>query len=409
MSGLWPTGGLWRHPDFLRLWGAQIGSAFGSRITRTVLPMVAIGTLGASEAEVGILGALGVAPAILVGSWLGGTVERSHKRPILIGADLFRAVAVFSIPVAAWFGVLGMAQVYLVTIAIGAATTLFQITDNTLLPALIGRDHLLEGNSRLEATEGVAEAVGPGLGGLLAQILTAPLAMAVDGVSYLWSAALLSRIRVVEQPVVEDEPTVLSDLWIGLRASFTDPLVRPLLSTEALTCFFGGFWLALYMFVGLAVLDLSNLEAGMIVSAGGIGAFAGPWVAVRFGDRFGTGPAMVGCLAFGLAANLLIPLSLTAGWATIPILVVHQLLGDALLGAYGVHAMTLRQRVVPETVLGRVNATFHMTAGLMLTVGSLVAGLLGSTIGAPATLWIAAGGALLAVPVLAASSVSRLR
>lgn len=149
----WPAGGLWRHPDFLRLWAAQAASAFGSRITRTALPILAILTVGATPSEVAVLSALGVAPGVLVGLWAGGRVDRTARRPLLVGADLARALLILTIPAAAWLGALSMPQLYAVAAGVGAATTLFQIADNSFLPALVGRDLLVEGNARLEATD----------------------------------------------------------------------------------------------------------------------------------------------------------------------------------------------------------------------------------------------------------------
>src|SRR5215218_6104112 len=162
----WPSGGLWRHPDFLRLWAAQAGSAVGSRITRTALPIIAILTVRATPTEVAVLSALGVAPGVVVGLFIGGRVDRAAKRPLLVGADVMRALLILTIPAAAWLGALSMPQLYAVAALVGAATTLFQIADASFLPAVVGPDRLVEGNARLQATESVAEAVGPGLAGV---------------------------------------------------------------------------------------------------------------------------------------------------------------------------------------------------------------------------------------------------
>jgi MFS family permease len=404
--------GLWRHPDFLRLWGAQIASAFGSRITRTALPIVAILTLRATPVEVAILSALGVAPGVFVGLFAGGRVDRSAKRPLLIGADLVRAGLILTIPAAAWLGALSMPQLYVVAAAVGAATSLFQIADNTYLPALVGPELLLEGNAKLEATEAVAEAAGPGVAGLLVQALTAPVAVLVDGVSYLWSALLLYRIRAREAPVVVDpasKPTVWGDVATGFRAALAHPVVGPTLAAEGVMTFFGGFFLALYMIMALETLRLSPAAVGLIIGVGGVGAFAGALIAAPLGRRLGTGPAIAVSLAIGQSANLLIALAVGAGTLAVPLLVIHQLIGDAFLGAYLVHALSLRQRVLPPAVLGRANAAFHAVTGLMLPAGALVAGPLAGAIGMAPTLWIGACGGLLAVPILLAAPVLRTR
>jgi MFS family permease len=405
------AGGLWRHPDFLRLWAAQAASAFGSRITRTALPIIAILSLGAAPTEVAVLSALSVLPGVFVGLFVGGHIDRTVKRPLLVGSDLVRALLIASIPVTAWLGVLSMPQLYVVAAAVGAATTLFQIADNSYLPALVGPEHLVEGNAKLEATDSIAEAAGPGLAGVLIQVLTAPVTVVIDALSYVWSAFMLSRIQAREEPAAaaETEATVLGDILTGFRASLSHALIGPVLIAESVMYFFGGFFFALYMLFALETLGLSPAAVGLIISVGGVGAFAGALIAKPLEQRAGTGPALVIALGVGQVANLFIPLALGAGRLAIPFLVLQQLLGDAFLGAYGVHSISLRQRVLPQAVLGRANATFHVMTGLMLPAGALLAGPLAGALGMAATLWIGAGGGLLAALVLLKPSVLQLR
>ncbi|HEX8274443.1 MAG TPA: MFS transporter [Longimicrobiaceae bacterium] len=405
----WPAGGLWRHPDFLRLWAAQAASAFGSRITRTALPIVAILTLRASPTEVAVLSALGVAPGVVVGLWAGGRVDRAARRPLLVGADLVRAALILTIPAAAWLGALSMPQLYAVAAAVGAATTLFQIADSSFLPSLVGRDRLVEGNARLEATDSVAEAAGPGIAGVLVELLTAPVALVVDALTYLWSALLLGGIRAREAPPAPagPPPGVLDDVRAGFRACLDHPLVGRLLLAEAVTYLFGGFFLALYMVLALETLRLSPAAAGLVIGVGGVGAFAGALLAAPLGRALGTRRALVASLAAGQAAVLLVPLAAQAGPLAVPLLVAQQLAGDAFLGAFAVHAVSLRQRELPDAVLGRASAAFHVTTGALLPAGALLAGPLADALGVPAVLWIGAAGGLLAPLLLATGRPAR--
>ena len=406
----WPTGGLWRHPDFLRLWGAQAASAFGSRITRTALPILAIVTLRATPGELAVLSALGVAPSVVVGLLVGGRVDRSAKRPLLIGADLVRAVLVATIPLAAWLGMLSMPQLYGVAAAVGAASALFAIADNSFLPVLVAPEQLVEGNARLEATESVAEAAGPGLAGIMVQALTAPVAIAIDALSYVWSAALLSRIRTRESPAApSDGGSVLRDVRAGFRACLAHPVLGPTLIAEAIVYLFGGFFLALYMLLTLRTLGLSPGVVGLVIGVGGVGAFAGALLAPALGRRLGTGTAMVLALAVGQGAVLLIPLAVHAPALAVPLLTLQQLVGDAFLAGYAVHAVSLRQRVLPAELLGRASAAVHATTGGALALGALVAGPVATALGASAAAWIGACGGLLAVALLLASPVRRVR
>lgn len=267
----WPTGGLWRHREFLRLWAAQSVSAIGSRITRTAIPVIAVLAVDGSAVELGLLAACSVAPGALVALALGGWVDRSPKRRILIGADLVRAALVMTIPIAAWLGVLTIAQLYVTAAAMGCASALFRITDDAYLPSLIGKLHLVEGNSKLEATEAVAEITGPGLAGVLIEVITAPVAMVVDAATYLWSALLLGRIRSTETPAASTgDDTLASDLRTGFRACWHEPRVRPLLLATAVSTLAGGFFFALYMLYTLDVLGLSAGAVGLIISVGGV-------------------------------------------------------------------------------------------------------------------------------------------
>ena len=312
---VWPSGGLWREADFLKLWSAQAISAVGSRIARTALPILAVMTIGASVEEVAVLSALALAPGVIVGLAMGGRVDRRAKRPLLIGADLVRAALLLTVPLAAWLGRLSMGQLYTVAALTGAATTLFQIADRAFLPALIGRERLVEGNAKLEATEAVAEISGPGLGGLLVQAITAPLAIAFDAISFLASAVLLGAIRRPEAPAVAetdgDRPTLIKDLRVGLRACMLDPLVRPGFLVDAVSAFVNGIFAALYTVFALKTLGLSPATLGLIISVGGIGALFGALLAGRLSKRLGLGSAMIVCMT---GCRLAAPLDPDGPW-----------------------------------------------------------------------------------------------
>lgn len=412
MHRWWPRGGLWRHADFLRLWGAQAGSAFGSRITRTALPIIAILTVRATATEVAVLSALTVAPGVLVGLLAGGYVDRARRLPLLIGADLARALVILTIPVAAWAGWLSMPQLYVVAALVAAATTLFQIADTSFLPTLVGRELLVEGNARLGATDSVAETAGPGMAGVLIQLLTGPVAVIVDALSYLWSALLLGRIRTREVPGagIAHDGAMLDDARAGFRACLAHPMVRALLLVDAVTMFFGGFFFALYMLMALELLRLSPAAIGLVISAGGVGAFAGAVLAGPLSRVRRPGVAMVALLAVGQSAVLLVPLSAQLGGVlAVGCLLAQQVFGDSFSGAYRILALSLRQRVLPDAMLGRANATFHVVTGLTLPLGTLIAGPLGAAIGVVPALWIGTVGGLLAIPVLLASPIRRLQ
>ncbi|XXT14518.1 MFS transporter [Sorangium sp. So ce429] len=411
-----PREGLSRNPDFLRLWAAQAVSALGSRVSRTALPVIAILSLGADAAALSVLSALSTAPGVLVGLFAGGLVDRSRKRPLLIGADLVRAALILSVPIAAWAGGLGTLQLYGVAALVGMATSLFQIADNAYLPALVGQDHLVEANARLEGTEAAAEIAGPGAAGILIQLLTAPVTMVADALSYLWSAALLGRIRSVEAPALPDAgagvegPSLLEDLRVGLRHGFGHPVVGATFLALGVQAFFsGGVFLTLYMLYLLEHLRLSPAAAGLIISAGGVGALGGSVIAGWLGRRVGAGPAMILSLAAAQGGVVLIPLAAHLGQLAVPALVVHQLVGDGFMVAFMIHAVSARQSMLPLNVLGRVNATLHVLTGALLPAGALAAGWLAGRIGVEAAVWVGVLGGLAAPLLLLRPAIWRLR
>ncbi len=406
----WPRGGLWRQRDFLQLWAAQIVSAIGSRVTRTALPIIAILSLDGTPNQIAILSAFSMAPGIVVGLLAGGAIDRSAKRPILIASDLARAALVMTIPIAAWLGVLSMLQLYVMAALIGAASALFQITDNAYLPVLLGKKHLVEGNAKLEATESVAEVTGPGLAGILVQVLGGPLAMVVDALTYLWSAGFLAAIRQSEEiPAAEEgSPSIVRDIATGFGAAFAHPLLRPLFIARSISTLGFGFFLTLYMIFTLETLALDPATVGGLISVGGVGALIGAVIAARLSPRLRLGRAMIAFLVLAQASYLLIPAASGPMWLILALLIAHQLIGDGLEVAFSIHAVSLRQTVLPIALLGRVNATLQALTGACFVVGMLVAGPLATSIGVRNAVWIGAGIGMIAPIVLALSPIRRL-
>ena len=395
------TRSLWRHADFLRLWSAQAVSAFGSRITREGLPLAAVLTLDATPVQLGILAALGYGPGLVIGLFAGGWADRHRRRPLLIGSDLARMVLLLSIPLAAWSGLLAMGQLYVVAALVGAASVVFDIADHGYLPGLIDRDQLLEGNSKLAVTDSVAEVGGPALAGLLFQLLTAPIALVVNAATYAVSAVLLLAIRRPEPPV-EIKPGQrhpLSDLLFGLRAIGDQPLVRPLLGAALLQGLFGAFFAALYMLFAIQTLKIAPALLGLIIAMGGVGALAGALLARLATRRLGPGRAIVIMGGTGALSLMLVPLAPAGPVSGPAFLIAAQLIGDAFMVAAIIPAVTLRQSLFPQSMLGRTSAVFHVAAGATMVVGALVGGALGQVLGVREALWIGAAG-VLAGPLL---------
>ena len=407
----WPSGPLWRHGDFLKLWGAQSVSDFGARITREGLPLAAVLTIRATPVQLGLLAALTLGPSLIVGLTAGGLVDRSRRRSILIATDLLRAAVLASVPLAAFLHWLSMGQLYVAAFVVGAASVLFDIADHAYLPGLIDRGLLVDANAKLAVTESVAEMGGPALAGILVQTLTAPIAIAVNAATYLVSAVFLAGIRAPEPklPPPAAKSSLRLDLAVGFAAVMNQPLVRPLFIASLIQSAFGAFFQTLYVVFAIRVLGFSPGLLGVIIAMGGVGALGGALLFPALSRRMGFGPAIIAAALISAASALLIPAAGGSKLVAIAMMVASQLLGDSFGVAMLIGVKSLQQSVFPPYLLGRVGATMRAAAGAAAIMGAIAGGLLAGPLGIRATLFVGASGILAAMLWLVASPLGRLR
>jgi predicted MFS family arabinose efflux permease len=402
---------LWRQSDFLRLWSAQTVSDFGARITREGLPMMAVIGLAATPSQLGLLAALASGAALIVGLSAGDFVDHTARRPILIGMDLLRGLVLMVLPIAAWLGLLSMLQVYVAAALVAAASVLFAIADHAYLPGLVGKAQITDANAKISLTESLAEMGGPAVAGLLFQWLTAPIAVAVNTVTYLVSAVFLWRIRTPEPAPAQrrDGSGWVNGVITGARTACAEPRVRILLVMAGFGGLFGGFFSALYIAFVLRGLGLNPALLGLGIATGGVGALAGSMLAQPIARRLGVGPAI--CLS-GAVSALGVLILLLAPPEPVPAmtaLMVSQFLGDAFGVVPLILATSLRQSLLPNAVLGRVGATFSAVGGGAAVAGALIGGALGQTLGMRETLFLAIGGLLIGPTIGALSPLRRVR
>ena len=294
---LWPSGGLWRHRDFLNLWTAETVSQLGSQISQIGLPLVAIIVLEASAFEVALLGVIEFAPFILISLPAGVWVDRLRRKPILVTADLGRALLLASIPVAYWLDALTIWQLYVVGFVVGVLTVFFDVSYQAYLPSLVSRQQLIDGNSKLEISRSGAQLAGPGLGGALVQVLTAPVAVLVDAISFLASAIFLVRIRKQEQAPTRAErqagPGMKTELKEGLAWVLGNRYLRWIAASTATFNFFSNMLFAVFLVFAVRVLELRPGVIGLIFAVGSIGYLVGALLANRVSRRFGVGPTII--------------------------------------------------------------------------------------------------------------------
>ncbi len=378
-----PSGALWAHAGFMRLWAAQTVSSFGARIAREGFAMTAILTIHAAPLQLGVLTALARGPGLVVGLIAGGFVDRSSRRRVMIGSDIARTAFILTIPLAAWLHMLTMVQLCVAAALVGGASVLFEIADHAFLPSLIDREHLLDGNAKLSTTDAVAEIGGPALAGTLFQIFTAPFAMLGTSITYLVSAAFLFAVPARELPPEKPlrKPRWYRDVTEGFRAIMDEPLVRPLLGLTVVFMLFGAFFGPLYLLYGLKVLGLSPALMGVTIAMGGVGALFGATLSNTISRRIGIGPTVWGCCFIYTASLLLVPLAHGPLWLATAMLMLAQLGGDGFAIAFMIPLTSLRQAVLPPAILGRTAALFSAVNGGVTVLGAILGGLLGGWIG----------------------------
>lgn len=401
---------LWRHSDFIKLWAAQAISAFGSRITRDGLPWAALLLLRATPFQMALLGAAGATPALLVGLLAGVWVDRRRRRPLMMAADLLRAVVLLTVPLAAFAGALSIEQLYLVAALSGGLTVLFNVADQSYLPTLVPRSKLMEGNSKLATTGSIAELGGPALAGGLIQLLTAPVAIGFDALSFLWSALWLGLIRQPEppSPPVEHRHTLWIDIKLGFELLFSNSVLRALAISSAIWYFFGGFFGALYLAFMNYELGISPGVLGLLVAVGGLGALLGALAVGRVNRRIGVGRAMI--LGLGLSSFVLFLLPIAPGYSFLAIAAVFitQIVADFAAEFYFINEVTLRQSLLPINGMGRANAAMQFLGGTGLA-GMLLAGVLAELIGMRLTVALGTAGMVASAVWLFFSPVRRVR
>jgi MFS family permease len=402
---------LWSNAAFVRVWSAATISVFGSLITGIAFPFVAIEVLGAGAFEIAVLRTLDLGATLIFGFVAGVWVDRLRRRPVLIWADLGRAVLLGSVPVAFVAGVLSFPQLMVVTAAAAVLTTFFDAADNAYLPAIVERDRLVEANSALRASGSVAEFVSFGIAGFLVQILSGPITIAIDAMTFLASALLLGSIRREEAPPppVADRESVLNEIRDGIRVVRGDPVLRAFIGAEMAHSISWGIFGAIWFLFIFEELQFGPAAIGIVAGIGGVSAFIGAVAASRATRRWGVGRVAIRAMllsALGTAFIAIAPSALPV--VAFACLVAQQLIADSAMTVYEITEVSVRQSLVEDRALGRVASTFHVASVTVQLVATLAAGVLAEVIGLRATAWIGPIGALLGAAILWFSPVRQL-
>jgi MFS family permease len=376
---------LWRVAGFRAFWAGETISLFGTEISALAIPVAATLVLHASGAQVSLLAACSWAPyacSVCFGPW----VDRHRRRTVLLLTNGGRAVLLALVPVSYALHLLSFGLLASIALLTGILSALFLLAYNAFLPTMVPPSLLLRGNQAMELSLSAAKVGGPGLAGLLVQVVAAPLAVALDAVSYLCSAALLVRL-----PVREPRPTEPTGaFWPALRASvritFQDRILRSYMGYAAVLNGCEQMILALLVVFAIRELHLPPAALGSAMAVGSIGALLGAanvgWVARRLGrEATMIGGALMNTLAFfliGLVRGSLV--------SEIVMLVAAFLLIGAGQASSSVLLKATRQERVPVQVLGRVMAAYTTVVLGAVPVGALLAAGLQLVIGLRATI-----------------------
>jgi len=402
-------GVLLRHRDFRLLWGGETVSELGSQVSLLAIPLLAVRTLHATTFQMGLLTAASTAAFLVVGLPAGVWVDRMRRRRVMIVSDLGRVLVLGSVPVAYAVGGLTLAQLFVVTLASGILTVFFDVAYQSYLPALVGRQHLVEGNAKLTGSAQVAAVAGPSVAGGLVQAIGSSAAVAADAMSFLVSAAAVTAIRTPEpkpQVPVGGHPRLVHDIGEGLRFVFGNTLLRAIAATTTTSNFFSGVAAAVEIVFLVREVHASPGVIGLLFTMGGIGGVLGALVAGPMARRFGGARATIIGIGGSIGA-LLIPLTMPGaglllfGFGTFAI-------GFSAV-VYNISQVSFRQRLCPDRLLGRMNATMRFVVWGVLPIGALLGGVLGSVLGLRPTLWIGAAGEAVAGVWLLASPMRDMR
>jgi MFS family permease len=403
-----PRSGRSRDGDFLRLWAGQTVGELGSQVTLVALPLTAILVLHATAFEVSVLSGVEFVPFLLFGLPVGVWVDRVSSRLVLVATDFARAVSIGSVPLAYAFHALSLVQLYASGFVTGTLTVFFACAYQAYLPSLVDRERLSDATARLEASRSVAQTAGPGVGGALVSLATAPVAVLADAVSFLVSGLLVSSIARREEPKPGSaRRELLAELREGIGFVWVSAILRANLFSSGLANLSYGMTWALLLVFAVRALGLHAGVIGLILAVGQSAGVLGAMLANRLARAVGVGPAFISALALAGPAVFLI--AAARGDAAIPLLLLGWALWSFASLITSVLGISIRLALVPRGLQGRVVGATRTIIFGVAPIGSFVGGALATAIGVRAALFASAGIALIAFVPLALSPARQLR
>ena len=398
---------LLRQQLFRRYWVGQTVSLFGDQVTLIALPLTAVLILDAGPAQMGYLVAAELAPNLLFSLHAGAWIDRrGRRRDAMIATDLGRAALIATIPIAYAADALSMEHLYVVAFLTGTLTVVFSVASASLFTTLVRRDEYVEASSLLYGSRAFSFVAGPTVGGAIVQVFKAPVALVIDAVSYVVSAAFLASIRPREAETDEAEG---GHVLAGLRYIRRTPVILAALGATATINFFNFMFWALFVLFVTRTLGVEPGALGLLLGAAAVGGLIGAVIAGRVSRRMGIGPAFVfGCVLFTVPL-VLVPLADGPHRVVLAMLFAAEFLSGLGVMILDIAAGSIFAAQIPEQLRARVSGAYGFVNNGIRPLGSLAGGALGTWIGLRPTLWIATLGALLGVLWLLPSPLPRLK
>lgn len=399
---------LWHHRDFRLLWAGQTAGQAGTYVGQTAVPLLAATVLAATPFEMGLLSAAENIAFLLIGLPAGVWVDRMRRRSLMLRADFARAALLATVPIAWWCGVLTLAQLLVVATLVSVATVFFDVSYQSYLPSLVGKEHILDGNAKLQASMSTAQVIGPGGAGGLAQVAGAANAVLATGVGFLVSGLCLLRIRTAEPaPQPHNGTRLLTHVAEGLRFVFREPTLRPILLCTAIANLGETMFSSMWILFLSRDLRLSAAGVGAVLSTIGVGGVLGALTAGWWNRRIGQARAIWLVPLVTWPPQVLVPLA-WPGWG-ITLAVAGFAFTSFGIIVFNVAQVSYRQAICPDRLLGRMNATVRFVAWGTMPIGGLVGGALGTWLGVRGTLFAACALLTLCMVPLLLSPLRRMR
>lgn len=384
-------------PDFGKLWLARTVSSFGSQFTNVALPLTAVLVLNATPAQMGWINAFQQLPMAVFGLLAGVWVDRIRRKPVLVFSDFAQGALLLSIPITAYYHHLSLAQLAAVAFGVGSLKVVEGVADRAYLPSIVPKEGLLEGNSKIWFSFSLSQTVGPGVAGGLVSAISAPFVIAIDAVSYFVSGVSVLSIRHREPvPIPSGDRRIRADMQFGLAQLARHPVLRPLVLCGATHNICSTMIVTVYFLYLTRTLGIEPYILGGILIAGGLGSILGSTLSSRMVGLYGSRTTLVVVQLITGIARLLIPLASGSLAVIVTLLAVSELLLGCARSVFNITQISLRQSIIPATMMGRVNASIGFVLWAFTPLGALAAGFLAGWTSMRSTLWVAATGVLLA-------------